>query len=186
MRRRDAMAIAHSGWVAPFDKEVFRKDICTMSSTFTGPTKPVFQVHDSSIDAAVFGSAHQEHKGLLDSNVLACHASACDAFKGSLPDFQSCHCSLTELIELLFHAWAMSPSAWEELKTGYRDISLTAPCCGAPVVPVRSPTGWHFPAQTDHGLRGVRESLAHIACKSIMAAYSGPAGARRHHRSPGG
>ena len=67
------------------------------------------------------------------------------------------------------HAWAMSPSAWEDLKANYRDQGLTAPCCGAAVVPVRSPTGWQFFRHKPNLGCGVRESLAHVVCKSIMA-----------------
>ena len=69
----------------------------------------------------------------------------------------------------VFHAWAMSPSAWEELKVSYRDRGLTAPCCGAAVVPVRSPTGWQFFRHKPNTVCAVRESLTHIVCKSIMA-----------------
>ena len=67
------------------------------------------------------------------------------------------------------HAWAMSPAAWEELKASYRDRGLTAPCCGAAVVPVRSPTGWQFFRHKPNTGCAIRESLAHIVCKSIMA-----------------
>jgi hypothetical protein len=69
----------------------------------------------------------------------------------------------------VYHAWAMSPAAWEELKAGYRDRGLTAPCCGAAVVPVRSLTGWQFFRHKPNTGCAVRESLAHIVCKSIMA-----------------
>src|SRR3954469_7427152 len=67
------------------------------------------------------------------------------------------------------HAWAMSSFAWEELKASYRDRGLTAPCCGAAVVPVRSPTGWQFFRHKPNTVCAVRESLVHIVCKSIMA-----------------
>jgi hypothetical protein len=63
----------------------------------------------------------------------------------------------------------MPSSAWKELKANYRDWDLTAPCCGAAVVPVRSPTGWQFFRHKPGTDCTVRESLAHIACKSIMA-----------------
>jgi len=69
----------------------------------------------------------------------------------------------------VFHAWAMPPPAWEELKADYRERSLAAPCCGAPVVPVRSPTGWQFFRHKPNAGCAARESLAHIVCKSIMA-----------------
>src|SRR3954454_9060851 len=69
----------------------------------------------------------------------------------------------------VYHAWAMSPSAWEDLKASYRDRGLTAPCCGAPVVPVRSPTGWQFFRHRPNTGCDLRESVAHIVCKSIMA-----------------
>jgi hypothetical protein len=69
----------------------------------------------------------------------------------------------------VFHAWAMSPSAWEILKASYRDRGLTAPCCRAAVIPVRSPTGWQFFRHKPNTVCAVRESLAHIVCKSIMA-----------------
>jgi len=69
----------------------------------------------------------------------------------------------------VFHAWAMPPAAWRELKAGYRDRGLTARCRGAAVVPVRSPTGWQFfRHKPGTGCTG-RESLAHIVCKSVMA-----------------
>lgn len=71
--------------------------------------------------------------------------------------------------EAAYHAWAMSPSAWEELKASYRDLGLTAPCCGAAVIPVRSPTGWQFFRHKPNTVCTIRESLAHIVCKSIMA-----------------
>jgi hypothetical protein len=71
--------------------------------------------------------------------------------------------------EAAYHAWAMSPRAWEELKASYRNRDLTAPCCGAAVVPVRSPTGWQFFRHKPNTVCAVRESLAHIVCKSIMA-----------------
>ena len=71
--------------------------------------------------------------------------------------------------EAVHHAWAMPPSVWEELKASYRDLGLTAPCCGAAVVPVRSPTGWQFFRHKPNTVCTVRESLAHIVCKSIMA-----------------
>ncbi len=69
----------------------------------------------------------------------------------------------------VYHAWAMAPSAWEKLKASYRNRRLTAPCCGAAVVPVRSPTGWQFFRHKPNAGCAVRESLAHIVCKSIMA-----------------
>src|SRR3954466_1964757 len=69
----------------------------------------------------------------------------------------------------VFHAWAMSPSAWEELKVSYRDRGLTPPGGGAAVVPVRSPTGWQFFRHKPNTVCAVRESLVHIVCKSIMA-----------------
>lgn len=69
----------------------------------------------------------------------------------------------------VFHAWAMPPAAWRELKAGYRDRGLTAPCCGAAVVPVRSPTGWQFFRHKPGTGCEARESLAHIVCKSVMA-----------------
>lgn len=63
----------------------------------------------------------------------------------------------------------MSPAAWEDLKADYRERSLTAPCCGAPVVPVRSPTSWQFFRHRPNTGCDLRESVAHIVCKSIMA-----------------
>jgi hypothetical protein len=69
----------------------------------------------------------------------------------------------------VFHAWAIPPTAWEDLKASYRDRSLTAPCCRAAVVPVRSPTGWQFFRHKPNTGCAVRESLAHIVCKSMMA-----------------
>ncbi|WP_192499368.1 competence protein CoiA [Skermanella pratensis] len=63
----------------------------------------------------------------------------------------------------------MSPAAWEDLKADYRERGLTAPCCGAPVVPVRSPTGWQFFRHRPNTGCDLRESVAHIVCKSIMA-----------------
>src|SRR3954465_11601388 len=69
----------------------------------------------------------------------------------------------------VYQAWAMSPAAWDDLKADYRERGLTAPCCGAPVVPVRSPTGWQFFRHRPNTGCDLRESLAHIVCKSIMA-----------------
>jgi Competence protein CoiA-like family len=71
--------------------------------------------------------------------------------------------------EAVYHAWAMSPSAWNEMKANYRDLGLTAPCCGAGVIPVLSPTGWQFFRHKPNTGCAIRESLAHIVCKSIMA-----------------
>jgi len=68
-----------------------------------------------------------------------------------------------------FRAWAMPPAAWEALKAGYRDKGIAAACCGAAVIPVRSPTGWQFFRHKPGSGCRVRESLAHVACKSIMA-----------------
>jgi hypothetical protein len=104
-------------------------------------------------------------------------------FAGNLVECRQCACSLQETADPLsvmpllaygidgavHHAWAMSPSAWEDLKASYRDQGLTAPCCGAAVVPVRSPTGWQFFRHKPNLGCGVRESLAHVVCKSIMA-----------------
>jgi hypothetical protein len=104
-------------------------------------------------------------------------------FAGNLVECRQCACSLQETADPLsvmpllaygtdgtvHHAWAMSPAAWEDLKASYRDQGLTAPCCRAPVVPVRSPTGWQFFRHKPNLGCGVRESLAHVVCKSIMA-----------------
>jgi len=63
----------------------------------------------------------------------------------------------------------MPPASWQKLKAGYRDRGLTARCCGAAVVPVRSPTGWQFFRHKPGTGCAARESLVHIVCKSVMA-----------------
>ena len=139
-----------------------------MPAAFTGrdPAASAFQVHG--IDVAVLDP--------LTESMTGCSPATWSSAS-------QCACSLQETVDPLsvmpllaygtdgtvHHAWAMSPSAWEDLKASYRDQGLTAPCCGAAVVPVRSPTGWQFFRHKPNLGCGVRESLAHVVCKSIMA-----------------
>ena len=137
-----------------------------MPAAFTGHDPAAFQVHG--IDVAVLHPLTESMTGFSPatwSSVASVRASC-----RRPPDPLSVMPLLAYGTDgAVHHAWAMSPTAWEDLKASYRDQGLTVPCCGAAVVPVRSPTGCKFFRHKPNLGCGVRESLAHVVCKSIMA-----------------
>ena len=67
-----------------------------------------------------------------------------------------------------FKAWMMSSPDWERIKADYRNLGLVANCCGTPVVPVTSPTGWYFFRHKTSGCWS-GESAEHLIAKTVMA-----------------
>ncbi|WP_207461824.1 hypothetical protein [Azospirillum sp. SYSU D00513] len=68
-----------------------------------------------------------------------------------------------------FPAWSMSPVEWDSLKTCYRELGLTASCCGAPVIPAVSKLGWCFYRHTPGTACEHVESPLHLVAKTIVA-----------------
>jgi hypothetical protein len=85
-------------------------------------------------------------------------------------------------------AWEITPEDWVALKRDYRDLGLTAPCCGAAVVPVRSSRGCRFFRHQADAACSVGETPEHIVCKTIIARAAAELGfeVRTEARAPDG
>ena len=66
-------------------------------------------------------------------------------------------------------AWSMSLPDWDALKSCYRNLGLSAGCCGAPVVPVTSKLGWLFFRHVSGSDCSHGETAEHIIAKTIVA-----------------
>ena len=89
---------------------------------------------------------------------------------------------------VIFRAWEITPEDWESLRRDYRDLGLTAPCCGAAVVPVRSSRGWRFFRHQADAACSAGETPEHIVCKTIIARAAAELGfeVRTEARAPDG
>ncbi len=76
----------------------------------------------------------------------------------------------------ILRAWEISPEDWAVLKQTYHDLGLTAPCCGAAAVPVRSSRGWQFFRHQTDASCSAGESPEHVVCKTIIARAASAAG----------
>ncbi|WP_207477019.1 competence protein CoiA family protein [Arenibaculum pallidiluteum] len=66
-------------------------------------------------------------------------------------------------------AWFMPAQEWDQLKTNYRDFGLRSACCGKPVIPVTSKTGWYFFRHAPGTACAIHESADHLVAKIVVA-----------------